>query len=112
MAAEEIGQPRSFVRDLLREVLPNDVRLVVLCRSHRIDVLDPPPHTLKIELKPFSRAETAAHLRHTFPDATEQDVGEFHRLSSQNPRVQALALSRRLSLPATLRRLGPKPNHS
>ena len=109
MAAEEIGQPRSFVRDLLHEALPSGVRLVVLCRSHRRDILEPPRRTLTIELEPFSRAETSVHLRHTFPDATEQDVGEFHRLSSQNPRVQALALSRGLSLAETLRRLGPNP---
>lgn len=109
MAAKEVGQSRSFVRDLLRETLPGGVRLVVLCRSHRQDVLDPPPHALRLELKPFTRAETAAHLRHTFPDASEHDVGEFHRLSSQNPRVQAIELSRKLSLGETLRRLGPNP---
>ena len=109
MAAEEIGQSRSFVRDLLRETLPSGVRLVVLCRSHRQDILDPPPHALRLELKPFTRAETAAHLRHTFPDASENDVAEFHRLSSHNPRVQALELSRKLPLGETLRRLGPNP---
>ncbi len=109
MAAEEIGQSRSFVRDLLRETLPSGVRLVVLCRSHRQDILDPPPHALRLELKSFSRVETAAHLRRTFPDASEHDVAEFHRLSSQNPRVQAIELSRGLSLGETLRRLGPDP---
>ena len=109
MAAEEIGQPRSFVRDLLRETLPNGVRLVVLCRSHRRVVLDPPVEALQLELKPFSRNETTTHLRHTFPDASEYDVDEFHRLSSQNPRVQALALSRNLPLAETLRLLGPNP---
>ena len=109
MAAEEIGQSRSFVRDLVRETLPSGVRLVVLCRSHRQDILDPPPHALRLELKPFSRVETAAHLRQTFPDASEHDVAEFHRLSSQNPRVQAIELSRGLSLGETLRCLGPDP---
>ena len=109
VAAEEIGESRSFVRDLLRETLPSGVRLVVLCRSHRQDILDPPPHALRLELKPFSRVETAAHLRQTFPDASEHDVVEFHRLSSQNPRVQAIELSRGLSLEETLRRLGPDP---
>ena len=109
MAAEEIGQPRSFARDLLRETLPDGVRLVVLCRSHRRVDLDPPVEALQLELKPFSRNETATHLRHTFPDASENDVDEFHLLSSQNPRVQALALSRNQSLAKTLRLLGPNP---
>ena len=109
MAAEEIGQSRSFVRDLLRAELPGGVRLVVLCRSHRQDILDPPPHALRLELRPFTRAETASHLRRTFWDVSEHDVTEFHRLSSQNPRVQALALSRKLPLGETLRLLGPNP---
>ena len=108
-AARERSETPSFARDLLRETLPEGVRLVVLCRSHRQALLDPPPNTLRLELKTFTAAETAAHLRRTFPDATDPDVKEFHRLSSQNPRVQWLALSRRLSLPATLRELGPNP---
>ena len=49
VAAEEIGQSRSFVRDLLREALPSGVRLVVLCRSHRQDILDPGLFTLQCE---------------------------------------------------------------
>jgi len=109
MAATEIGEARSFVRDLIRAGLPEGVRLVLLCRSHRQDLLEPPPEALSIELRPFSRHETAAVLRHTFPDASEHDVDEFHRLSSHNPRVQALALSRALPLQQTLRLLGPNP---
>ena len=109
LAAEELGQSRSFARDLLRETLPDGVRLVVLCRSHRQDILDPPPQALRLELKPFSRTETVAHIHQTFPDASEHDVNEFHRLSSQNPRVQALAISHKLPLAETLRLLGPDP---
>ena len=109
MVAKEIGEARSFVRDLIREQLPDGVRLVVLCRTHRQEYLDPPPNTLRLELQPFSRAETATYLRQVFPDATEQDVDEFHRLSSQNPRVQALALSQKAPLSEILRALGPNP---
>lgn len=109
MAAEEINEPRSFVRDLLRESLPEGVRVVALCRPHRVALLNPPPDTLLLELKAFSREETAAHLRHRFAEATEHDVDEFHRLSSHNPRVQALALSRKAPLPEILRLLGPNP---
>ena len=108
-AAEEIGESRSFVRDLLRETLPDGVRLVILCRSHRRDALDPPFNTLQRELESFSTIETATCLRQTFPDASEHDVGEFHRLTSQNPRVQALILSSKLKLAETLRLLGPNP---
>lgn len=109
MAAEEINEPRSFVRDLLRESLPEGVRVVALCRPHRVALLNTPPDALLLELTAFNRDETAAHLRHRFADATEHDVDEFHRLSSHNPRVQALALSRKAPLPEILRMLGPNP---
>jgi hypothetical protein len=109
MAAEDLGQARSFARDLIRLPLPDGVRLVLLCRSHRRVMLDPPPATICRELLPFSRSETAAYLRKKFSDSSEQDVDEFHRLTSHNPRVQALALSRGLPLQETLRLLGPNP---
>ena len=73
------------------------------------DDLDPPTQALRLELKPFSRNETAAYLRQYIPGASEHDVDEFHRLSSQNPRVQALALSAGQPLAETLRQLGPNP---
>jgi hypothetical protein len=109
MAAEEIGETRAFVRDLIREVPPEGVRLVFLCRTHRQDLLTPPPNTLRLELSPFNRSETEAYLRHKFVDASEQEVDEFHRLSSCNPRVQALALSKKTTLSEILRALGPNP---
>ena len=109
MAAEEIGEVKSFVRDLIREEMPDNVRLVFLCRSHRQAHLDPPVEAIRLELRPFSREETAALLRQRFPDASKHDIDEFHRLSSQNPRVQALALSSNDALPETLRLLGPNP---
>ncbi len=110
MAAEETGEARSFVRDLIREQLPEGVRLVALCRTHRQKHLAPPPNALPHELKPFSQNETAAYLWRFFSDATKQDIEEFHRLSSQNPRVQAMALSRKnTGLSEILRSLGPDP---
>lgn len=109
MAAEEVGEARSFIRDLLKEQIPDGVRLVALCRSHRREMLDPPLTALPLELKAFSKTETAAHLRHAFPDANERDVDEFHRLSSQNPRVQSLALAAGGPLADILRGLGPNP---
>jgi hypothetical protein len=109
IAAEEIGEHRSFASDLLREQMPEGVRLVELCRPERQHFLDPPPNALRLELRPFSRAETATYLRRHYPEATEYDIDEFHRLSSQNPRVQATALSPRRLLSEILRGLGPNP---
>jgi hypothetical protein len=65
IAAEEIGEGRSFVRDLVREQLPDGVRLVVLCRTHRQVFLDLPPNALPLELKAFitiSISEAAAYF--------------------------------------------------
>lgn len=109
MAAEEIGETNSFVRDLLRENLPEGVRIVMFCRTHRIDLLRPPLATLTLQLDPFTLEETASHLRSKFADATEQDVNEFHRLSSQNPRVQATAFGLGATLSSVLLELGPNP---
>ncbi|HBX7613407.1 TPA: NACHT domain-containing protein [Klebsiella pneumoniae] len=109
MAAEEIGETRSFIKDLIREKLPDGVCLVALCRPYRRELLDPPPEALTLSLQAFDRDETAAHLHQKFPDASESDVDEFHRLSSCNPRVQALSLSQNIPLNDTLRLLGPNP---
>jgi len=109
MAAKEFGGERSFARDLLREDLPDGLRLVFLCRTERQDLLDPPPSVLSLELKPFSRDETATFLRETYSTASENDVDEFHRLTSRNPRVQATALDQPGPLSAILRSLGPNP---
>lgn len=111
IAAVEIGEARSFAQDLLREQMPDGVHLVMLCRTHRQELLCPPSRALRLELKSFTRIETEKHLRYYFPEATKLDVDEFHRLSSQNPRVQSMALCKKtsLSLPEILRALGPNP---
>ena len=111
MAAEEIQEPRSFVRDLIRENLPEGLRLVFLCRTHRQEFLAPPSTALRIELDPFSLSETEVHLRQKFENATPLDINEFHRLSSQNPRVQAIALlqANASRLSDILAALGPNP---
>ena len=109
MAAEEYQERASFAKDLIRQKLPEGVMLVFLCRSHRIEKLDPPNGYVDLPLLAFSEAETDMLLRKRFPGAVSHDVREFHRLSSQNPRVQATALDRGLSLSETLLRLGPNP---
>ena len=109
MAAEEYQERASFAKDLIGEQLPDSVVLVFLSRSHRVEKLDPPNGYVDLNLRIFSKEETGNLLRKRFPDATSHDVLEFHRLSSQNPRVQATALDRGLSLTETLLMLGPNP---
>ena len=109
MAAEEHGDT-TFVRDLIRTPLPEGVKLVFTCRTHRRWRLSPPPDVVDIELRPFSLAETTMHMRRAFPQATETEAAEFAFLSSNNPRVQALAISRQLPIDQMLIELGPTPS--
>lgn len=109
MAAKEKGEPESFVRDLIRARLPAGVRLAFTCRTHRRSLLNAPLDAQEIELLPFSASESACHLRSIFPLANSAEVAEFAFLSSSNPRVQALALSRGLTLQQMLKQLGPEP---
>lgn len=109
MAAKEFDDS-AFVPDLIRTAMPDGVKLVVTCRTHRRDHLQPPPDAIHVELRPFSHEETAKHLRTIYPDATDTDISDFGFLSSSNPRVQAVALSRNLPLAEMLRALGPSPS--
>lgn len=109
MAANEFNDA-AFVPDLIRTEMPDGVKLVFTCRTHRRDHLRAPPDAAHLELRPFSRLETAKHLKKYYPDATDKDVTDFDFLSSSNPRVQALALSRKLPLEEMLKALGPSPS--
>lgn len=107
MAAREFSQP-CFVHEVLREPLPESCRIVALCRTERIPLLQPSNTIPRLELEPFSEEETRIHLRGRFPGATDADGLEFHRLTSGNPRVQANALSSKVNtVEETLIRLGP-----
>lgn len=92
MAAKEYSQS-CFAREILREKIPQDCRLVLLCRTERISLLQPESYVVQLELETFSQEETMAHLRKYFPEAVEYDGTEFHRLTSGNPRVQVNALN-------------------
>ncbi|MEP7297605.1 MAG: AVAST type 3 anti-phage nuclease/ATPase Avs3a [Burkholderiales bacterium] len=108
MAAQEIGE-RAFVHDLINTDMPDGVRFAFTCRSHRQDHLGAPLDAIVIKLESFSRAETATHLRLSYPDATDAEVAEFAFLSSDNPRVQALAMEGTPPIGEMLRALGPTP---
>ena len=108
MAAQEIGE-RAFVHDLINTDMPEGVRLALTCQSHRQDHLGAPLDAIVIKLESFSKAETATHLRLSYPDATEAEAAEFAFLSSDNPRVQALAMEGIPPIGEMLRALGPTP---
>lgn len=91
MAAAEFNET-CFAHELLREKIPTGCRLVFLCRTERIALLQPPSAVDRFELFGFDDAESLQNLRTYFPEAQEQDGTEFHRLTNGNPRVQANAL--------------------
>ncbi|MFD2943270.1 hypothetical protein [Flavobacterium notoginsengisoli] len=107
MAAKEYSS-LCFASELLREDIPKGCRLVMLCRTERIEILKPISKIVRLELEGFSENETLQHLKLKFPDAGKKEAREFHRLTSGNPRVQ----SNSLNVPADavselLARLGP-----
>ncbi len=107
MAAEEFRQS-CFAAELLQENFPLGCQLILLCRSERIGLLKPNSKIVQLELASFSEAETLQFLRSVFPDSTDKDGAEFHRLTSANPRVQANALSAgHKSVTELLKHFGP-----
>lgn len=108
MAAQEIGE-RAFVQDLINTAMPDGVRLAFTCRSHRQGSLGAPLDAVVIKLESFSKAETATHLRLSYPEATNAEAADFAFLSSDNPRVQAMAMEGTPPIGDMLRALGPTP---
>jgi hypothetical protein len=107
MAAADFGD-EGFAHALLREPFPEGCRLVELCRTERIRLLQAPSTVHQYQLSPFSPNETAAHLRTFFPSASQTDAAELHRLTGGNPRVQANALAgSHESVTELLNSLGP-----
>ena len=107
--AAEIYNDSCFAHEILREILPEGCKLVALCRTERIYKLQPPKTIPQLELEPFSKEETLAHLKGYFPNISNEDNIEFHRLTNNgNPRIQANALSLGFkSIEEVLDSLGP-----
>lgn len=87
------GSNDCFVHSLLLESLPDGCHLAALCRTERIDLLQPTSSIRRFELSSFSLEETSLHLRSFCPSASDQDALEFHSRTNANPRVQANVLS-------------------
>ncbi|MCL6558167.1 MAG: hypothetical protein K6U74_05065 [Firmicutes bacterium] len=105
-AAREKNE-KSFIHDLLKQPLPGGSRLVVTCRTENRAILDLPEHE-SFELGGFELSESAAHLRFYYPEAMDEQVEEFHRLTNSIPRLQEYALSfRQEGLDAVLASLRP-----
>lgn len=105
LVARDTGT-RSFVSGLLRESMPANCRLVLFCRTERLDLLNPPPSAVTRELKGFSLQETARFLRTRFLSVPGGDIAEFHRITRGHPRAQAAALASKASVQQALSDLG------
>jgi hypothetical protein len=110
MHANDAGEA-AFAPGLLRESLPGNVRLVALCRTERIELLNPPPGALRTKLRGFDAEETKQHLRSVYGAISDQQALEFHHLTAGNPRVQAMVLAPPRDLDACLASLGQALQH-
>ncbi|WP_210456023.1 hypothetical protein [Vibrio crassostreae] len=107
MAAKEKAE-NSIVPELLNSLMIDGCSVVALCRTERVDLLNPRKEIKKYELSAFSESESFAHLQLYFPSANEEHAQEFHRLSGGNPRVQSYAIEEfPNSLSNLLQNLGP-----
>lgn len=109
MAADEFNYGRSFITDLLQENLPDNIKIIALARPYRVELLMPKQDIEILDLEGFSENETKQHLLNYYPDVSAQDVLEFHRLTSGNPRVQSIALEQNLTLNEILSFFGRTP---
>lgn len=95
MAAKEFNED-CFAHEILNEDFPDDCKLIMLCRTERIELLQPRSNVTHLLLDSFSEEESLANLQGHYPEATNEDGQEFHRRTAGNPRVQANALDIRV----------------
>jgi len=99
-----------FVKSILRQTFPHNVRVVLTARTERVKDLDPPPNAVSHLLQGFDLDESALHLRKRFPFATDIETREFHQRTFGNPRIQNGALSAAVNLVELLANLSELPN--
>jgi hypothetical protein len=104
VAAHERGD-RGFLSGLVRLPLPERVVVVLTARTHRVPSLGADPAET-VEIASFDGPISALHLRRHRPEASDNEVGEFHDRTGGNPRSQFYALAqanaKALGVPALL----------
>lgn len=97
-----------FVDYFIKESFPINCKVVLFCRTERIDSLTPSAKNKKLELNSFSLKETTQLLQTYYPNATSDEIKTFHTLTCNgNPRVQSKSLKRGKNLKEVLDNLGP-----
>lgn len=95
ITAAETQSERSFIHDLVSlGDLPGNVRLLVTSRTSRLQGLNlPQTFGTPLEIKGFSRAETASYVGSIWGKPPDSWIDDFQYLSDGNPRVQSYSLS-------------------
>lgn len=97
-----------FIDYFIKESFPTNCKIVLFCRTERINILNPSTKNKKLELNSFSIKETTLLLHKYYPNATCDEIKTFHTLTCNgNPRVQSKALKRGKDLKEILDNLGP-----
>lgn len=96
--AAKRSSEQSFVNLMAEQAkwFPESVRLIYTCRTERLDLLPSVNEQQKYTLKEFSIKESIDHVRILFPQISDEECAEFHRLSGGNPRIQSYCLSKNL----------------
>lgn len=105
MAAEAQIGSASFAPDLLRETMPDNVRIVLTARTERVESLSAPPQTRSLSLAPFTVAESEELLAQKFAEVTTVQAAEFREATWGNARVQAFAIGAGTSVAHVLKNL-------
>lgn len=105
LAAEAQIGSRAFAPDLLREVMPDNVRIVLTARTERVELLRPPPHAINLQLATLDVGESRQMLSRKFHSVTAAQASEFCDVTWGNARVQDFAIRTAESISAALRSL-------
>ncbi|MET8538738.1 ATP-binding protein [Streptomyces sp. NPDC005065] len=85
-------QNRSFLPELVRLDLPEQVSVVLTARSHRVGSLGATTAAEEVPLAVFDAPTSGAHLRRYRPDVSEEEAHTFHDRTQGNPRAQFYTL--------------------
>jgi hypothetical protein len=94
-AATKTPPERSFVRDIVTfGEFPENVRLIITCRTGRLPELQLPADFLLLALGEFGESETAEFVNMRRPETPLSSawIADLHRLSGGNARVIGYAL--------------------
>lgn len=109
MASEDFNGTDSFAKLLLKEPIPEGVKIIYTSRDYRVSKLDPPPNYTQLKLRPFSENETKIHLCQYYEKLNKTDIEEFHKITSANPRIQSRMLSLEDPFQKMMIRIGSRP---